>query len=440
MFAQDDRSTTRLSSQSIIAVLPINAQRPDEYSLLYAGKPPKDEQLPFPSVFTSCVATELPQAFIHDNQPLGNDCWQIRQNKGQTLHIVVSTGSGTGQALAVCEKLLKPMLKHICSLDEDDYTLHVTSSEFSVSDLTRDIFLPQANKGVAQSIILLSGDGGMVDMINAILTGQQSRDYMKPTVALSPLGTGNALANSAGINSDNTFGLKTLLQGSAKELPLFCATFSPDARLLVNQGQDEQNLNAHNGTPVAYGAVVCSWGLHASLVANSDSTEYRKFGAERFQMAAKDLLQPADGSLPHPYKGKVSVLQPLGGTKGDWQAIDRDSHGYVLATFVSQLEKGFTISPASTPLDGKLRLVHFGALSGEGAMDVMTKAYKGGQHVEDGRVGYEEIEGVRIQFDEEEEARWRRICVDGKIIQVEKEGWVEVKAGVKGVVDLIVMQ
>ncbi|KAK4547768.1 hypothetical protein LTR36_000726 [Oleoguttula mirabilis] len=424
--------------------MPIHARVPDDYSVLYIDSTTdvKHNKASIPGVFKSFVATKLPQQFVHDYQPPGNACWQTRQDRADgypNLHIVVSTGSGTGQAQAVWEQMLRPMLQHVCSLETKDYALHFTTSEYTVTDLTRDTFLTQANRGVTQAIILLSGDGGMVDVVNALKSGQQSRSYVKPSVALLPLGTGNALANSAGIIGDNTMGLKTLLQGSQKELPLFCATFSPGARLLVNEGRDERPLHTVDGTPLAHGAVVCSWGLHASLVANSDSAEYRKFGAERFGMAAKDLLFPANGSSPHPYKGKVSVLRPSTNAKDDWQPINRGAHGYVLVTLVSQLEKGFTISPASRPLDGKLRLVHFGPVIGDEAMDIMKKAYDGGKHATDERVGYEEIEGVRIHFEEEEE-RWRKVCVDGKIVRVEKGGWVEVRAGVKGVLDLIVRQ
>ena len=38
---------------------------------------------------------------------------------------------------------------------------------------------------------------------------------------------------------------------------------------------------------------------------------------------------------------------------------------------------------------------------------------------------YENIEGLRIEFDEDEE-HWRQVCVDGKIVAVAKGGWVEV--------------
>jgi diacylglycerol kinase family enzyme len=151
-------------------------------------------------------------------------------------------------------------------------------------------------------------------------------------------------------------------------------------------------------------------------------------------MAVKEALYPSDGFPPHVYKAEVSIQRS--GQPG-WNRIRQEEHAYVLATLVSQLEKGFTISPASRQLDGKLRLVHFGPMESAEVISVLEKAYQGGQHVNDERVGYEEIDVLRIGF-KEEEARWRRVCIDGKIIRVEKDGWVEVRAGQKGVVDLVV--
>lgn len=113
---------------------------------------------------------------------------------------------------------------------------------------------------------------------------------------------------------------------------------------------------------------------------------------------------------------------------------------YVLATLVSHLEQPFCISPASKPLDGKLYLVLFGPRGGDDAMRIMGLAYQGGKHVDDGAVRYEEIEGLRIEFEgaEEEEGRWRRVCVDGKIVRVEAGGWVEVRREERRVLDVVV--
>jgi hypothetical protein len=164
--------------------------------------------------------------------------------------------------------------------------------------------------------------------------------------------------------------------------------------------------------------------MHASLVGDSDTAEYRKHGVERFKMAAKEALYPADGSPPHPYKGKISILKE----GAQWTTIPEEEHMYVLATMVSHLEQPFCISPASKPLDGTMHLVHFGPRSGDEVMGIMGKAYQGGLHVQEADVRYESIDGLRIEFEgREHHGRWRRICVDGKIVRVEKDGWVEVK-------------
>ena len=390
-----------------------------------------------PFVFHSAVATNVPKRLIDQYKLPEQSDWNPQQASTANrpyLYGVISTGSGIGLAAAVWDQLVKPLLDCSGLIEQNGYAVHSTTSETSAAELTRDVILLEANRGLPQSILLLSGDGGMVDIINTLLSSHRSEMYTKPKISLLPLGTGNALANSAGITNDNTMGLQTALLGSAKEVPIFRAMFSLGARLLVNEGCEERRLqDVADGKPVAHGAVVCSWGHHAALVADSDTTEYRKFGAERFKMAAKEALFPSDGSPPHAYKGRVSILRP---GKHDWEPIPGDKHGYVLATLVSQLEAGFIISPSSKPLDGKLRLVHFGDLSGQEAMDIMGKAFKGGKHVDDNKVGYEVIEGMRIEFDEDE-ARWRRVCVDGKIIAVEKGGWVDVTLCAQGVVDLV---
>jgi len=77
-------------------------------------------------------------------------------------------------------------------------------------------------------------------------------------------------------------------------------------------------------------------------------------------------------------------------------------------------------------------------MSGDEVMRVMTLAYQDGKHVEEDVVGYEDVEAVRIEF-KEEEKRWRRVCVDGKIVVVEAGGWVEVRKEDRRVVDLTIL-
>jgi hypothetical protein len=147
-------------------------------------------------------------------------------------------------------------------------------------------------------------------------------------------------------------------------------------------------------------------------------------------MAADDLLFPQPpGSAPHAYRAKVTVFE-----NGDRrETLARNLHAYILASMVSNLEKAFTISPASKPFDRAMWLVHFGPQSGQDIKKIMMAAYDGGKHVMDHSVTYEEIHGVRIEFEEDDEnGKWRQVCIDGKIIMVEKGGWMEIRKVEKG--------
>lgn len=355
----------------------------------------------------------------------------------QETHVILSIDSGHKKAESFFTDVVAPILDLVQPGGLKNIEEHVTQSETSILELTRDIFFPKANKGLPIRIILASGDGGIVDLVNGLQAESPSLNYVAPEIVLLPLGTANALYHSINAGQSNTWGLSALSSRTAKPLPTFTATFSPGARLLVDEARREKELPKNDkGENILHGAVVLSWGMHASLVADSDTTEYRKFGIDRFKMAAKEALYPSDGSLPHPYKGKVSVLRK----DQSWQTLPEDQHLYVLNTLVSNLELPFCISPASKPLDGSMHLVYFGPTSGDEAMRIMGLAYQGGKHVDDKMVRYEEIEGLRIEFDGEEEGRWRRVCVDGKIVRVEGGGWVEVKKKAEGVVNIVVAE
>ena len=355
--------------------------------------------------------TDLPQALVPFTE------WELN------TWVCISTLSGTGDAVEFFDNALHPLFT---ALKLKGLKILKTSSAESVSEFCRGTILPRANSGLEQTIILLSGDGGPVDMVNALVGGLDP-EATTPTLALIPTGTGNALANSSGINNDKTLGVRNMLRGRPRPIPTFQVTLSPGSRFVTNEGQSREPINISGGDsefPSLYGAVVCSWGFHASLVADSDTVEYRKHGTERFKMAAGELLNPSDGSSPHAYKGKVTVFKESGAE----EVIGSQEHAYTLLTHASQLEKGFTISPASQPLDGQLRLVHFGPLTADDTLRLMGLAYQGGKHVEDPSVQYLAVEGMRIDFQEDEE-RWRRVCIDGKIIAIENGGWIEVQKG-----------
>ena len=95
-------------------------------------------------------------------------------------------------------------------------------------------------------------------------------------------------------------------------------------------------------------------------------------------------------------------------------------HTYLLVSHVSHLESTFPIAPNQSPLDSTVTVVEIGPMTGEGLMNVMQAVYGNSMHL--GIPGVRFMEGVNdVSFTiEEEDARWRRICIDGDIITVEK--------------------
>ncbi|RMZ75058.1 hypothetical protein DV738_g5661, partial [Chaetothyriales sp. CBS 135597] len=366
----------------------------------------------------------------------------------RSIHVIISTKSGTEGAQQYYDNTLRPIL----DAHNVKPIVHTTTSTRSIIDLTRQVFSLHASRGIEQTILLLSGDGGLVDIVDTlhshVLPHEQSdvsgnaSTFVKPTILLFPLGTANAWAWSAGVASDP---IKTLLEGKPKPLPSFEARFSPGAKLVTDEGRgrEELPLNREGDVAVVHGAVVASWGLHASLVAMSDTAEYRKHGIERFKMVAGKLLQEA-----HVYKGLVRTRKE---GDGGWEVLrypDRtpeDSsaegerehqHAYVLCTLVSNLEEKFRISPATKSLEGVIRLV---AIRPDGPLEVMRLlglAYQGGKHVEEQNVVYEAVESIRVELEEDEEV-WRQVCIDGKIIAVPKGGWFEVSIDTRTVAELV---
>lgn len=421
------QSTVAVKDSQIVSILPDQNKDKPGYTILFVNKriengesDSQKESSYLSSVFAQNLPEEILSRHLYSHSPAHLDA---------SLHVIVSTASGTGKGKSVFEELLRPFLAHI---KKTDYQLHETQSDQHIIDLARSVFLPKAKEGVSQTILLLSGDGGLLDIVQVFFDEfEDERLLAIPNICLVPTGTGNAMANSIGLFSDSTLGLKNIIQGKPLPLPTFKATFSPRAEYITDEGRKHSPINPAikpgASHPQIHGAVVASWGVHAAIVADSDTAEYRKYGVDRFKMAAKECLYPSDGSGPHVYRGTIDLTY-IDGPDGKERihTLDDTEHMYVLATMVSELEQGFTISPSSKPLDGSLRLVHFGPQSPENAMNLMTLAYQNGKHVNEDPVKYEEFDKMKITFNEELE-RWRRVCIDGKIVAVEKDGWVEIR-------------
>ncbi|MCJ1472538.1 hypothetical protein MMC13_001187 [Lambiella insularis] len=436
----------QLSFRDVIALLPVSTPSPSlspQYTLLYIHEPRTGERNTTENETSVTAESRIvvdPPKVLLDKFAISSLPTHLSRHKDSNgdcnLHVVVSVKAGVSEAEVFFDNVVRVAFEAL-GLPAHDYRVHSTTSERSVKDFASNVLGPRARSGVAQTVLLLSGDGGLVDIIN-IIEAYRSSEFVNPVIGLLALGTGNALANSTGLNLDATRGLGSFLRGTPHVLPTFVANFSPGSMLLTDEGRHSEPLAPQeDACGVLSGAVVCSWALHASLVADSDTTEYRKFGRERFQMAVKELLDPSDGSKPHVYQGRISLFKKNENGQGYAEHLDRTRHMYVLATLVSNLEERVKISPRSKPLDGQLRLIHFGGLPPGEVMRILGMAFAGGGHVKDEEVGYDTIEGMRIDFDEED-AHWQRVCVDGTIIKVPIGGWVEVRREPHGVLDLVV--
>ena len=118
-------------------------------------------------------ATTLPASFLDKNLFQGLPAHLNPETNA--LFVLTSTLSGTGLAPEFFDKILEPLFRKI-GLSETDYRVVQTKNAESVKDFAQSELLVQANKGKKQSVLMLSGDGGMVDTINGLLgMGDRSR-------------------------------------------------------------------------------------------------------------------------------------------------------------------------------------------------------------------------------------------------------------------------
>lgn len=339
------------------------------------------------------------------------------------VDVLVSTKSGRGLCLVFWRTVLRPLW----SVAEAVFGASLRASEVVVTQDAQSVrrFARALQPPRSRTIVLLSGDGGVADLLNG---RDAASDAPPPLMALLPLGTGNALFHSlhrpvspSPGQSPLVLGLWTLFLGVPAGLPVFRASLSPGARIVsyAEQTGEASGVASHDAAVSSmYGAIVASYGFHASVVYESDAPEHRAHGDRRFATVAHELLRES-----HAYRVTLSDRRPLA------PRLEPDAHAahaYILMSLVSNLERAFTISLASRPFDGKLRLVHLGPISGARTMDVMTAAYDGGSHVgmawDDGeRVGYDEVDEVRFEA-LDDDARWRKFCVDGTAVEVPRGG------------------
>lgn len=413
-----------------------------------------------PFRLSSFLARNLPQDLL--DQYLVKDLPDfLKEGDDSTLDVIVSIRSGTGLSPKFYDAVLQRLLEIlglqggeiIAAGGGPSYQVTTTASADTVREFARERWGTESKRKGREVVILLSGDGGIVDLLNGMVP--PAEDAPLPTIALLPLGTGNALfhslhkphytspAGSPPAPSHLVLALRALLRGRAAPLPTFQATFSTGSHLVHGESsgaesataeaeaeaEAEAQAEAEAAVTELTGAIVASYGFHSQLVWESDTPAYRKHGAARFGMVAQELLKES-----HAYRAVVETEPASGGGR-----IEPDTgFNYILATMVSNLEKTFTISPHGRPLDGVLRLVHFGGVDGQRTMEIMMAAYDGGKHVALEGVGYRAVQGIKVTT-KEEDARWRKVCIDGTIVEIPKDGSMTVKKSAESRLQVLVL-
>jgi len=187
------------------------------------------------------------------------DSAQIARLRSARVHVIVSSHSGAGLATTAYDRILAPLLK----LFSIEVAVHSTTSKTSHREYLANL---QLFSGKENIFVVLGGDTLIYDFLNATLTNPHLKSADRLILCPIPCGTGNALAMSLGRTSI-PIGISSLFcNKEAKPLPLL--------EITVHEGTNPRTI---------WAAVVCSWGLHASLVADSDDPEMRrKFGPKRF--------------------------------------------------------------------------------------------------------------------------------------------------------------
>lgn len=101
------------------------------------------------------------------------------------IHVLISTLSGTGLASNFFDDVLYPILLAV-GLADSQYKVSRTSDPESVIRFARNELLSATTKGRKQTVMMLSGDGGLVDIVNGLLeAGKPPRWALFPEGPLS---------------------------------------------------------------------------------------------------------------------------------------------------------------------------------------------------------------------------------------------------------------
>lgn len=129
----------------------------------------EEKQYPFKLRATNAML--LPEAFLSAFLFSG---WPDYVTDAQDVYVLISTLAGTELAVPFWEEILHPLFRTL-GFEDSRYSVIKTRDAGSVAELTKCNLMEGANEGKKQTVVVLSGDGGIVDTINALGSRVRSR-------------------------------------------------------------------------------------------------------------------------------------------------------------------------------------------------------------------------------------------------------------------------
>lgn len=151
----------RIKGQDVIVVV----RSATGFTILSLSPNSASTAAPHPAILQT-LTTNLPQSFLSKYIAP-----QLPTHLGlppEDIYVVISTKSGIGSAGVYFESIIKPALK-LVGLDEKRYQIIRTESHESIGQFAKGDLDAKAREGIKQTVLLLSGDGGVVDIVNGLL-------------------------------------------------------------------------------------------------------------------------------------------------------------------------------------------------------------------------------------------------------------------------------
>lgn len=318
--------------------------------------------------------------------------------------VIDSTTSGTRTsktANSAYHRLIKPLLE---DLFEVKHRYLATESRFSIKQFAKTL----RSNGKPIFVVIIAGDTSVNEFVNSL--SDTEKGLIKLFVV--PAGTGNSLSLSLGITDEVKAVQKlfaTLQDLNLQPLNTYEAAFPEGTQMLFSDGERDELCG-----PILF-LVVASWAFHASLVADSDTTELRKYGIDRFKMAAQLNL-----SREQVYNGNFEV-----GSDGKIDVTRKGPFAYFVVTPSQRFEPTFLVLPEGNILDRNLFVVGFNSATGPNyIMEIMMQVYDGGAHVRNENVFYDKVtekQTIILRLERNALKSTRRFCIDGAIILIPED-------------------